>query len=66
MTTARFRKLFAGVAALVLFTATAEAAEVHVMISGGLAPAYNALVPEFERRPATRWSRPTARRWARP
>ena len=49
MTTASFRRLFAGVAALVLFTGTADAAEVHVMISGGLAAAYNALVPEFEK-----------------
>ena len=49
MTTASFRRLFAGVAALVLFTGTADAAEVHVMISGGLSAAYNALVPEFEK-----------------
>jgi molybdate transport system substrate-binding protein len=49
MTTARFRKLFAGFAALLLFTGAAGAAEVHVMISGGLAAAYNALVPEFEK-----------------
>src|ERR1700761_7986960 len=47
--TARFRKLFAGVAALLLVSGAADAAEVHVMISGGLAPAYNALVPEFEK-----------------
>src|SRR5579859_5141987 len=49
MTTASFRSLFAGVAALLLFTPTADAAEVHVMISGGLSAAYNALVPEFEK-----------------
>ena len=49
MTTASFRSLFAGVAALLLFAPTADAAEVHVMISGGLSAAYNALVPEFEK-----------------
>ena len=32
-----------------LLTVTASAAEVRVMISGGLAAAYKALVPEFER-----------------
>ncbi len=47
--TASFRSLFAGVAALLLFNSAADAAEVHVMISGGLSPAYNALVPEFEK-----------------
>src|SRR5579859_8130528 len=49
MTTASFRSLFAGVAALLLLAPTADAAEVHVMISGGLSAAYNALVPEFEK-----------------
>jgi len=49
MKTASFRNLFAGVAALLLFTGAADAAEVHVMISGGLSAAYNALVPEFEK-----------------
>jgi molybdate transport system substrate-binding protein len=49
MTTASFRRLFAGVAALLLLAPTADAAEVHVMISGGLSAAYNALVPEFEK-----------------
>jgi molybdate transport system substrate-binding protein len=38
-----------GLAAVLLLTATASAAEVRVMISGGLTAAYNALVPEFER-----------------
>ncbi|WP_334368999.1 substrate-binding domain-containing protein [Bradyrhizobium sp. AZCC 1578] len=32
-----------------LLSVTATAAEVHVMISGGLSAAYKALVPEFER-----------------
>ena len=45
----RFRSLFAGLAALLLFTGAADAAEVRVMISGGLTAAFNALVPEFER-----------------
>src|SRR5579872_6335583 len=47
--TARFRSLFAGLAALLLFTSAASAAEVRVMISGGLTAAFNALVPEFEK-----------------
>src|ERR1700704_6148620 len=38
-----------GLAAVLLLTASASAAEVRVMISGGLTAAYNALVPEFER-----------------
>ena len=46
---AKFRSLFAGLAALVLLTHAASAAEVRVMISGGLTAAFNALVPEFER-----------------
>src|SRR5215813_4273200 len=46
----RRRSLFAGLAALALFTGTADAAEVRVMISGGLTAAFNALVPEFERK----------------
>jgi len=47
--TARFRSLFAGLTALLLFTSAASAAEVRVMISGGLTAAVTALVPEFER-----------------
>src|SRR5438132_4890101 len=35
--------------AAVLLTGTAGAAEIRVMISGGLSAAYEALVPEFER-----------------
>src|SRR5258707_11340176 len=44
-----FRALLLGFASALLFTATASAAEVRVMISGGLTAAFNALVPEFER-----------------
>jgi molybdate transport system substrate-binding protein len=43
------RPLALGVAAALLLTVTASAAEVRVMISGGLSPAYKALVPEFEK-----------------
>jgi molybdate transport system substrate-binding protein len=46
---AQLRALLLGFAGAVLFTATASAAEVRVMISGGLSAAYNALVPEFEK-----------------
>ena len=45
----RFRKLVLGCAAVLLLAGSAAAAEVRVMISGGLTAAYNALVPEFER-----------------
>ena len=38
-----------GFAATLWLTATVSAAEIHVMISGGLSAAYQALVPEFER-----------------
>ena len=48
-TSANFRKLALGFTAALLLTGTASAAEVRVMISGGLTAAYNALVPEFER-----------------
>jgi molybdate transport system substrate-binding protein len=43
------RALVLGFAATLLLTGTVDAAEVRVMISGGLTAAYNALVPEFER-----------------
>jgi molybdate transport system substrate-binding protein len=43
------RALGAAFAAACLLTGAASAAEVRVMISGGLSAAYNALVPEFER-----------------
>jgi molybdate transport system substrate-binding protein len=46
---AKFRTLALGMAAAFWLTGTASAAEVRVMISGGLSAAYNALVPEFER-----------------
>jgi molybdate transport system substrate-binding protein len=45
----QFRNLRFGVATALSLAGTAQAAEIHVMISGGLAPAYNALVPEFEK-----------------
>src|ERR1700733_6809236 len=44
-----FRSLVLGLAATVLLANAAGAAEVRVMISGGLTAAYKALVPEFER-----------------
>jgi len=44
-----FRALALGFTGLFLLVGTASAAEVRVMISGGLTAAYNALVPEFER-----------------
>src|ERR1700749_1605086 len=44
-----FRSLALGPAAALWLAGPAQAAEVHVMISGGLSAAYNALVPEFER-----------------
>jgi molybdate transport system substrate-binding protein len=43
------RALALGAATALLLAGTAAAAEVRVMISGGLTAAYNALVPEFER-----------------
>ena len=44
-----FRALLLGIAGALLLAGSADAAEVRVMISGGLTAAYNALVPEFER-----------------
>ena len=46
---ANFRALLLGLASALLLTATASAAEVRVMISGGLTAAFTALVPEYER-----------------
>jgi molybdate transport system substrate-binding protein len=46
---AKFRALVLGFAAALLLTGAANAAEVRVMISGGLTAAYKELVPEFER-----------------
>jgi molybdate transport system substrate-binding protein len=43
------RKLALGLGLSVLLAGAAQAAEVRVMISGGLSAAYNALVPEFEK-----------------
>src|SRR5215470_15041882 len=43
------RALAAGFVTACLLTGAASAAEVRVMISGGLSAAYNVLVPEFER-----------------
>jgi molybdate transport system substrate-binding protein len=44
-----FQKLALGVAAALLLAGSASAAEVKVMISGGLTAAYKALIPEYER-----------------
>ena len=44
-----FRALALGLLSAVLLTGAASAAEVRVMISGGMTAAYKALVPEFER-----------------
>src|ERR1700689_5641961 len=46
---ANIRSLALGLTAALLLAGSAGAAEVRVMISGGLTAAYNALVPEFER-----------------
>jgi len=46
---AALRATILGFAAALLLAHAAEAAEVRVMISGGLTAAFNALVPEFER-----------------
>ncbi len=43
------RALALGIAAALLLAGAANAAEVRVMISGGLTAAYKALVPEFEK-----------------
>lgn len=47
--TANLRTLALGVAATLWLAGSAHAAEIHVMISGGLSAAYSALVPEFEK-----------------
>ena len=47
--TATFRALALGFVAALTLSGAASAAEVRVMISGGLTAAYKALVPEFER-----------------
>jgi molybdate transport system substrate-binding protein len=48
-TSTSIRRLALAFAGVLWFTGTAAAAEIRVMISGGLTAAYNALVPEFER-----------------
>jgi molybdate transport system substrate-binding protein len=45
----KLRALYASLAALLLFSTAASAAEVRVMISGGLTAAFNALVPAYEK-----------------
>src|SRR5437588_4840338 len=45
----QFRAFALAILGVFLLTFTAGAAEVRVMISGGLTAAYKALVPEFER-----------------
>jgi molybdate transport system substrate-binding protein len=49
MISAHFRTLALGVTTVLWLAGAASAAEIRVMISGGLTAAYNALVPEFER-----------------
>jgi molybdate transport system substrate-binding protein len=49
LTSAHFRSLALGFTTAVLLASSATAAEVRVMISGGMTAAYTALVPEFER-----------------
>src|SRR5258705_13837657 len=44
-----FRTFALGILGAILLSAAASAAEVRVMISGGLTAAYKVLVPEFER-----------------
>jgi molybdate transport system substrate-binding protein len=44
-----FRALAFGIASILLLAGSANAAEVRVMISGGLTAAYKQLVPDFER-----------------
>ena len=46
---ATFRATALAFATALFLTTAATAAEVRVMISGGLTAAYNALAPEFER-----------------
>jgi molybdate transport system substrate-binding protein len=48
-TSPHFRKVALSLAVSLWLVGTAQAAEIHVMISGGLSAAYNALVPEFEK-----------------
>jgi molybdate transport system substrate-binding protein len=49
LVSANFRSLALGIVTALLLAGSASAAEVRVMISGGLTAAYKELVPEFER-----------------
>src|SRR3982074_487641 len=49
LNSAPFRALARGLVTSLALSGAADAAEVRVMISGGLTAAYKALVPEFER-----------------
>jgi molybdate transport system substrate-binding protein len=49
LVSATIRSLALGIVSALLLAGSASAAEVRVMISGGLTAAYNELVPEFER-----------------
>ena len=49
LTSRNLRALVLGTFSAFLFAGTASAAEIRVMISGGLTAAYKVLVPEFER-----------------
>jgi molybdate transport system substrate-binding protein len=49
LVSANFRSLALGIVTALLLAGSANAAEVRVMISGGLTVAYKELVPEFER-----------------
>jgi molybdate transport system substrate-binding protein len=49
LSSSNFRNVGIGIALTLWLAGAAQAAEVHVMISGGLSAAYNALVPEFEK-----------------
>src|SRR4029077_20694584 len=49
LTSTTYRTLVVGVLGALFLSSAAIAAEVRVMISGGLTAAYKALLPEFER-----------------
>jgi len=46
----RVRTIGLAVSAAIVLTTATQAAEIHVMISGGMTAAFKSLVPEFERR----------------
>jgi molybdate transport system substrate-binding protein len=63
---ANLRSLAFGITAALLLASSASAAEVRVMISGGLTTAYQALVPEFERATGNKvLTAYTGHRWGR-